>query len=71
MSVLVLCKFTPLGFETSYIPKVSNDIISVNLPRWGLKHLEEEITHQLKQCKFTPLGFETVPIFRNTRHSRV
>ena len=33
------CKFTPLGFETSYIPKVSNDIISVNLPRWGLKRV--------------------------------
>ena len=34
-----MCKFTPLGFETSYVPKVSYDIVGVNLPRWGLKQL--------------------------------
>ena len=37
MSILVLCKFTPLGFETKGKDK---DLIlgqSVNLPRWGLK----------------------------------
>ena len=41
MNVLVLCKFTPLGFETD---KEQGDIatrFSVNLPRWGLKRVFE------------------------------
>ena len=37
MSVLVLCKFTPLGFETRYTAARSRYSPSVNLPRWGLK----------------------------------
>ena len=37
MSVLALCKFTPLGFETGEYMHVNEDNPRVNLPRWGLK----------------------------------
>ena len=37
MSVLTLCKFTPLGFETLAGRYCDDDLVSVNLPRWGLK----------------------------------
>ena len=38
MSVLVLCKFTPLGFETGNV-EMRKQLLEagVNLPRWGLK----------------------------------
>ena len=59
MSVLVLCKFTPLGFETGY-PDCTADFIGVNLPRWGLKLRQISILRiRILWCKFTPLGFET------------
>ena len=38
MSVLTLCKFTPLGFETTVANCNGGGDFSVNLPRWGLKH---------------------------------
>ena len=60
MSVLVLCKFTPLGFETVYIIALSIPLQRVNLPRWGLKLcLSVRKNMFLCLCKFTPLGFET------------
>ena len=35
---LLLCKFTPLGFETSAFPSMPTQrSFSVNLPRWSLK----------------------------------
>ena len=37
MSVLVLCKFTPLGFETLFYDSHPLRFVRVNLPRWGLK----------------------------------
>ena len=38
MSVLTLCKFTPLGFETTTKPDDIQFLVNcVNLPRWGLK----------------------------------
>ena len=37
MSVLVLCKFTPLGFETLSARDKFKFAYGVNLPRWGLK----------------------------------
>ena len=37
MSVLTLCKFTPLGFETQEGLSTLSRMLSVNLPRWGLK----------------------------------
>ena len=37
MSILVLCKFTPLGFETFRRFRFKNPGFGVNLPRWGLK----------------------------------
>ena len=60
MSVLALCKFTPLGFETKLIVERIKEIYGVNLPRWGLK-LGQVLKYFLntKMCKFTPLGFET------------
>ena len=42
-----MCKFTPLGFETSYVPKVSYDIVGVNLPRWGLKQIYKKYLHPI------------------------
>ena len=41
MSVLVLCKFTPLGFETKKITLSTRAFFCVNLPRWGLKQTQE------------------------------
>ena len=60
MSILVLRKFTPLGFETSTITTTKITVaISVNLPRWGLKHrnIDDNVANSAR--KFTPLGFET------------
>ena len=37
MSVLALCKFTPLGFETNLQKRSMDFLQRVNLPRWGLK----------------------------------
>ena len=37
MSILVLCKFTPLGFETYRTDDKNPSLSCVNLPRWGLK----------------------------------
>ena len=37
MSILVLCKFTPLGFETEADTEAKGKFECVNLPRWGLK----------------------------------
>ena len=37
MSILVLCKFTPLGFETPSKSETAMNWRRVNLPRWGLK----------------------------------
>ena len=37
----ILCKFTPLGFETLVYPNLVRLSICVNLPRWGLKRSEE------------------------------
>ena len=37
MSVLALCKFTPLGFETGFRFLACLYGRRVNLPRWGLK----------------------------------
>ena len=33
----IVCKFTPLGFETGYFSRHNGRPTSVNLPRWGLK----------------------------------
>ena len=62
MSVLALCKFTPLGFETLLKFSISASILfGVNLPRWGLKPEQGGISLQHEVgCKFTPLGFETL-----------
>ena len=60
MSVLVLCKFTPLGFETIHKGFLYIFHYGVNLPRWGLKLLLDLLASWAKfTCKFTPLGFET------------
>ena len=37
MNVLTLCKFTPLGFETSYIPKISYDVIACKFTPLGFE----------------------------------
>ena len=37
MSILALCKFTPLGFETTLEIHQYLGLTGVNLPRWGLK----------------------------------
>ena len=60
MSILALCKFTPLGFETTARGDV-NELgrSGVNLPRWGLKQATKMIDERTLPCKFTPLGFET------------
>ena len=42
MSVLALCKFTPLGFETWFFNQFELPSESVNLPRWGLKHINKK-----------------------------
>ena len=61
MSILALCKFTPLGFETADAASGLASSFSVNLPRWGLKHVAAKNCElALRECKFTPLGFETV-----------
>ena len=54
-----MCKFTPLGFETTQINKNIKARKRVNLPRWGLKLLFEKSRRLFYACKFTPLGFET------------
>ena len=60
MSVLALCKFTPLGFETVYGSVFYGLPCGVNLPRWGLKPLiPRPSSGMTASCKFTPLGFET------------
>ena len=55
-----MCKFTPLGFETSDRRGVIIALKCVNLPRWGLKlqYIGSKDRNGVK-CKFTPLGFET------------
>ena len=60
MSVLALCKFTPLGFETIHSELRKDLEKSVNLPRWGLKQNYLEYYELILRCKFTPLGFETL-----------
>ena len=59
MSILVLRKFTPLGFETLKKQIRLNFENCVNLPRWGLKHrnIDDNVANSAR--KFTPLGFET------------
>ena len=42
MNVLVLCKFTPLGFETSLYTFLAAFVKRVNLPRWGLKQTAQK-----------------------------
>ena len=59
MSVLVLCKFTPLGFETLGQLSIGYKVLRVNLPRWGLKLMKKILSAFAILCKFTPLGFET------------
>ena len=59
MSILVLCKFTPLGFETWYSIPDPFGVERVNLPRWGLKLPPFSSINNGLVCKFTPLGFET------------
>ena len=56
----MLCKFTPLGFETQRLDIFNYEACCVNLPRWGLKLLETLKAKPFVTCKFTPLGFETV-----------
>ena len=60
MSVLTLCKFTPLGFETRCSFRSTPQAPGVNLPRWGLKQRRPPAPAWLRRCKFTPLGFETL-----------
>ena len=37
----MLCKFTPLGFETFVASGLTGmNLKGVNLPRWGLKHFK-------------------------------
>ena len=56
----MLCKFTPLGFETARLLRPSSHRPRcVNLPRWGLKLGEIAKQNEILKCKFTPLGFET------------
>ena len=38
----MMCKFTPLGFETRDIALTAGNEPGVNLPRWGLKHSMRE-----------------------------
>ena len=64
MSVLTLCKFTPLGFETLNVTIRNIKALSVNLPRWGLKHTDTKKCQKCKECKFTPLGFETNKMYK-------
>ena len=42
---------------------------SVNLPRWGLKHILAMKNIPVKACKFTPLGFETLGLLKVLRVS--
>ena len=61
MSVLALCKFTPLGFETNLSRAAKLYGRGVNLPRWGLKRaISRSSMASFMTCKFTPLGFETI-----------
>ena len=61
MSILALCKFTPLGFETQNKKPKDNIPDCVNLPRWGLKLVSVRFDLDFfAGCKFTPLGFETL-----------
>ena len=65
MSILALCKFTPLGFETRRYGAPSRRLARrVNLPRWGLKQPYLLILRVDLMCKFTPLGFETSNKFK-------
>ena len=55
-----MCKFTPLGFETTALAPASSSKAGVNLPRWGLKRPSSwAFRFHASWCKFTPLGFET------------
>ena len=67
MKILVLCKFTPLEFETLLCRIVQNHNFRVNLLRWSLKHRDRRRYDLQPWCKFTPLEFETMDkrIFRN------
>ena len=56
----ILCKFTPMEFETTSSIPIRAKQASVNLLRWSLKQVGfDEIELLQYTCKFTPLEFET------------
>ena len=61
MSVLTLCKFTPLGFETFDISYLRYLGIGCKFTPLGFETTPFNGRLSLpKMCKFTPLGFETI-----------
>ena len=54
MSILVLRKFTPLGFETTGSIKAKVKFLSVNLPRWGLKPVCSKVVSRSTFCVNLP-----------------
>ena len=59
MSILVLCKFTPLGFETRNKAVVKAKISCKFTPLGFETRWPKNLRHYRILCKFTPLGFET------------
>ena len=61
MSVLVLCKFTPLGFETNWSDDGNAADAACKFTPLGFETIQNATTNPIlsRTCKFTPLGFET------------
>ena len=49
-----MCKFTPLGFETTVLVYFFPNYKGVNLPRWGLKLAIRQATHANNDCVNLP-----------------
>ena len=61
MSILVLCKFTPLGFETIAKSRGIESVAKCKFTPLGFETKDAIGSHLASKisCKFTPLGFET------------
>ena len=60
-AMALLCKFTPMEFETHHHDARGFSRHGVNLLRWSLKQIHQLFVFKPKDtCKFTPMEFETL-----------